>query len=454
MVAITVSGITLEMKYVFNNNGSLYYQRGVPKALQKRLQKRSFKIKLDPMLGNVSLQAQKLAKEHDALFKAMLGDKELTVSESKLVAINTLATFGLRPDDANKEADEYDLRFGDKYPHLDPFIDALAEKRRDGVSTKEDELALKMLYKPLPLTLTEALEVYFSSHERGSDAKWRKNIEFYWGLFVEHCGDIALKSVERDHVKSYILKRLAEGKKTGTVDKETNICAAVFRTAKIEKSINTINPFERQKIPGKGLDVKEKIVLNKEQLGAVISAAIAKDDDIRAIVVLQSVTGARISEIVGLRVADVCKLEGVSYLNIKEYTNGEAYRRLKTKNSIRESALLPFAAAIAEKLVKDAKGAFLFPRYVRKDGSINNDAADAAVNKWLKLQVPDLTSHCFRHTIKTLLRQVTSKAINDEITGHKGQDTADSYGLGVALKLKLKDLKKAFKGVEVKSVKT
>lgn len=451
MVAVTVSGITIEMKYVFNNNGSLYYQRGIPKPLQERLQRRNFKIKLDPMLGNVSLQAQKLAKEHDALFKAMLGDKELTVTEQKLLAINTLATFGLKPDDGNKEADEYDLRFGDKYPHLDPFLDALAEKMQDGTNNKTDDLAYKMLYKPLPLTLTEALDIYFSEHERGSEAKWRKNIEFYWGLFVDHCGDIAIKAVERDHVKSYILKRLADGKKTGTVDKELNICASVFNTARTVKSINTINPFERQKIPGKGLDVKEKIVLNKEQLGAVISAAIAKDDDIRAIVVLQSVTGARISEIVGLRVADVCKLDGVSYLNIREYTNGEAYRRLKTKNSIRESALLPFAAKIAEKLAKEATGAFLFPRYIRKDGSVNNDAADAAVNKWLKLQISDLTSHCFRHTIKTMLRQVTSKSINDEITGHRSQDTADTYGLGVALKLKLKELKKAFKGVEIAS---
>lgn len=448
MVAVTVSGITIEMKYVFNNNGSLYYQRGIPKPLQERLQRRNFKIKLDPMLGNVSLQAQKLAREHDALFKAMLGDKELTVSEQKLVAINTLATFGLRPDDGNKEADDYDLRFGDKFPHLDPFLDDLAEKMRDGSSTKIDDLAFKMLYKPLPLTLSEALDVYFSEHERGSEAEWRRNIEFYWGLFVEHCGDIALKAVERDHVKSYILKRLAAGKKTGTVDKELNICAAVFNTARTEKSINTINPFERQKIPGKGLDAKEKLVLKEDQLGQVIRAAIAKNDDIRAIVVLQAVTGARISEVVGLRVADVCKLDGISYLNIREYTNGEAYRRLKTKNSVREAPLLPFAAKVAEKLAKEATGEFLFPRYIKEDGTVNNDAADAAVNKWLKLQVGDLTSHCFRHTIKTLLRQVTSKSINDEITGHKGQDTADTYGLGVALKLKLKELKKAFKNVE------
>jgi hypothetical protein len=362
MVAVTVNAITIEMKYVINNNGSLYYQRAVPVALQQRLGKKTFKVPLDPMLGNVSLQALKLAKQHDALFKAMRGDTQLTVSESKLAAIEHLAKFGLRPDDGNKEADEYDLRFGDARPHLDAFLDDVVEKIHDGSASKEEQLAYKMLWKPLPLTLSEALDIYFSEHERGQEQRWRKKTEHYWELFVEHCGDVALQAVTREVVKSYINKRLSLGKKTGTVEKELAISSAIYNAARRAKSINCINPFEKQKIAGKGLDVKEKIVLTKPQLGDVIRAALAKADDIRAIVVLQSVTGARISEIAGLRAADVGAIDGVSYLNIREYGKD---RRLKTKNSIREAALLPFAAKVANKLADEATGAYLVDLHLK-----------------------------------------------------------------------------------------
>ena len=279
MVAISVAGITIEMRFVFSNNGSLYYQKAVPKSLQDRIGKRTLKIKLDPMLGNVGQQAKKLASQHDALFKGMQQDKSLTVSEQKLAAIAALAIHGLRPDDANKEAEIDDPAFNGLKPHLDSFMDEYIEKKRDGVATKEEDLAYKMLFKPMPMTLSEAIDVYFEEHERGTELEWRKNIRHYWDLFVDHAGDIALLAVERDTVKGYIRKRLELNKKTGTVEKELSIIGAVFNKARIAKSINCINPFERQTVPNAGKDAKKKLVLTKAQLSAVIKAAQAADDD-------------------------------------------------------------------------------------------------------------------------------------------------------------------------------
>lgn len=110
---------------------------------------------------------------------------------------------------------------------------------------------------------------------------------------------------------------------------------------------------------------------------------------------------------------------------------------------------MPFGTKAAKSQLQDAKGVWLFPRYITTEGTVNADSAGASVNKWLKGQITGLTSHSFRHTLKTYLREVTSKAISDEITGHSSADVADSYGLGVSLKTKLDALKKAFKGVEV-----
>lgn len=448
MVAVTVSGITIEMQYVFSNNGSLYYQRAIPKALQERLGRRTFKIKLDHMLGNVSIQAAKLAKQHDALFKAMQLNKELTFTEQKLAALATLASYGLRPDDGNAEGFIEDPKFEGLKPWINSFTDEYIDKQRDGLTTKEEDLAYKMLFKPLPMTLSEALDTYLEVHERGNEDKWRKNIEHYWGLFIDHAGDVALISVSRDDVKSYIQKRLNAGKKTGTVEKELAIISAIFNKARIEKSINCINPFERQKIPNAGKDVKKKLVLSKEQLQVVIKAAIAKNDDIRAIVLLQAATGARISEIVGLRVEDVAKLSGITYLKLQTHNDEHGERRLKNANSSREVPLVSFAKAAAVQLANDAKSNWLFPRYISETGEVLGTHASNTVNKWLNQQVSGLTSHSFRHTLKTYLREVTTKALNDEITGHVSGDTADQYGLGVSLKMKLDALNKALKELD------
>lgn len=449
MVAVTVAGITIEMKHVFSNNGSLYYQRAVPKALQGRLQKRTLKIKLDPMRGSVKLQAEKLAKEHDVLFKAMMGNTELTISEKKLAAIATLASHGLKPNDGNIYPDIDGPQFGQLQPHLDSFLDEYVDKHHDGVTSKEEDLAYKMLYKPLPMVLSEALDVYYEEHQRGSEEDFRKNTKHYWDLFIDHAGDIAVLSVERETVKDYIRKRLALGKKTGTVEKELSIIGAVFNKARIAKSINCINPFERLSVPNAGKDAKKKIVLSKEQLSTVIKAAQALNDDIRRIILLQAATGARISEIAGLRVEDVAKLNQTTYLKLQTHDDEHGIRSLKTASSIREIPLIGFAAKVAETQKKESTDIWLFQRYVSKEGKVNADSASGAVNQWLKKQVTGLTSHSFRHTIKTYLREVTSKAISDEITGHGSKDISDQYGLGVSLQTKLDALNKAFVGVEV-----
>lgn len=451
MVAITVAGISITMKYVTSNNGSLYYQRAIPKALQARLGKSNFKYPLDPMQGAISKQAEELARQHSALFKAMQQDSMLTVTEQKLAAIASLATHGLKPGDASKDADIDDPNpnLQGLKPHIEGFLDSYIEKHRERKTTKDEDLAYKMLYKPLPLTLSEAIDVYFDEHERGNEDKWRQNIKHYWDLFLDHAGDIALAAVERETVKAYIRKRLAEGKKTGTVEKELSIIGAVFNKARISKSINCINPFERQSVPNAGKDAKRKLVLEKQQLSGVLKAANSVNDDIRRIVLLQAATGARIAEIVGMRLSDLSELNGITFIKIQEHSDSHGSRSLKTVSSQREIPLVPFGTKAAKSQLQDAKGVWLFPRYITTEGTVNADSAGASVNKWLKGQITGLTSHSFRHTLKTYLREVTSKAISDEITGHSSADVADSYGLGVSLKTKLDALKKAFKGVDV-----
>ena len=449
MVTLVLGGMTIQMKHVVNNNGTPYYQRSVPKDLKQRIGKSLLKVKLEPAKGNIAVQAANLSREHDSLFKALRDDPSLTVSEQKVAAIALLAQFGLKQGDGNIKLQWPNIPANapDDQPHLDPFLDAYAENRQDGIENPTEELARKILISPLPLLLSEALDIYFDNHKRGQDKEFQQTTKAHWDKLVNLTGDIALVSLDRDMARRYMISRLEKGLKTATVKREMNQLAAVTQKVIIEHRLAMRNPFERLAPQAMGLDAKKKIVFSSKQLQEILDACRLKDDDIRRIVILQIATGARIAEIVGLRTCDV-SLSSIPSILIRPHFDSLGSRTLKTANSERTVPLLAFAAEAAKKqLVLVADSPYLFPRY--NDGTVKSDAADAVVNKWLKKTTKlDATSHCFRHTIKTLLRDVTSKGINDQITGHSSGDIADEYGLGYSLNEQLKALKKAFKNIK------
>lgn len=451
MGSLVIGNIKVTMSHLRQVGKHWYYQRAVPAAVQEQLGKKLIKIKLDSIKGNVVLQAERLAKDHDSLFKALREDSSLVPSEQKLAAIALLATKGLKSGDANigLKWPQIPISHEGETPHIDAFVDVYVERLREGETTEAEDLAFEMLRSPLPILLSETLDVYFCNHQRGQDKEFRKTTKAHWDKLIRSAGDIALASLDRSIAKTYMNSRLDEGLKTQSVKREMNLLSAVINKAIVELEIPMRNPFERLSPSALGDDASKKQVLSKEQLCSVIKAAQVANDDIRRIILLQAATGARLSEIVGLRSSDVKVLDGTSYLHFQIHTDEFGKRTLKNQNSVREVPLLPFAQAAALSQLKDSKGKFLFQRYISKDGAVNGNSADNAVNKWLKKQVTGLTSHSFRHTIKTYLREVTSKAISDEITGHGSKDVSDQYGLGVSLQTKLDALNKAFVGVEV-----
>ena len=391
MVTLVLGGMTIQMKHVVDNNGLPYYQRSVPKDLKGRIGKSLFKIKLEPTRGNnIAAQAASLAREHDALFKALREDPTLTVSEQKIAAIALLAQYGLKQGDGNVRLQwpSIPANAQDDQPHLDPFFDAYAENKHDGIENPTEELARKILTSPLPLLLSEALNVYFSNHSRGQDVAFRKTTKAHWEKLVTLTGDIALASLDRGMAIAYMNSRLNRGLKTQTVQREMNMLSAVVNKAIIELEIPMRNPFERLTPPSLGDDAEQKMVLNKDQLSFVIKAARSANDEIRRIVLLQAATGARISEIVGLRVEDVKSLNAINYLHFKRYSDLHGKRTLKNTNSVREVPLLPFAAEAVAQQVNLSSGTWLFQRYISSEGLVKGNSADAAVNKWLKTQIP------------------------------------------------------------------
>ena len=123
------------------------------------------------------------------------------------------------------------------------------------------------------------------------------------------------------------------------------------------------NPFEQVKLAGEGEDANNRIIYSDDALRAIAEACQARDDDIRWIVAMVVDTGARNSEIVGLRVEDVFLEEPVPHVWLREHL--KLGRTLKNPQSVRKLPLVGTALWGAKRAMRSAQksGAqWLFPR--------------------------------------------------------------------------------------------
>ncbi len=448
MARFQFGGSVLIVKYLCDNNGRPYYQRRIPDDLRVRFGKKKLSIPLDPAQGAPAIQVQRLAKSHDALFKALRQDPNLSMTEEKLAALAILQQFGLEPgvgqqrlDPRFDEAAQYDDQ-----PFLSEFHDELSELLRSGKFTNAHRLAYKALEGPLPILLSEMLPIYFEHHRRGAESVWKKKQEQYWQKLVHYFGDISALSVDREKARAYRSHRESLGLKSQSVQKDLNIVRAVFEVCIREVPLKMTNPFEGLSATAHGQDAKRREPFSLDELQRLVSAALHRSDDIRRIALACALTGARIGEIVGLRKCD-CKFDvRVPYVEFVEYPN----RRLKTANSVRKvPVVVPLRAELEKQLEEDTNSEALFPRYNRLEALLNASGASAAVNKWIR---DDLglhkTAHSLRHTMADLLREAgVTEDLREELLGHGRQKSADTYGLGRSLNLKIDALNAALTGL-------
>lgn len=451
--------LILNVDFIVNNNGQPYYQRGIPKDLQERFGKKIFKIKLDSNNRRKTVQQQALAykKTHDTLFNSLRKNPELTATETKLNAIALLQNFGLSQGDAEIEALlhndlAHDSHLLDKYADFHIYYNKMKEQ---GQLTKVDEVAMKALQTPLPLMLTEAADIYLKFHPKGQQSRFIKDTKVRWNKFVEITGDIPLMSLTRATAKKFIEKRSHQkyGKdksipiKTNTIQREIKTIQAVIAKVTREEEINLRNPFEAMTVQGLGSDRKVREPLTKRELSKLLNRCIDDFDEIRCLIILQACTGARISEIAGLRIKDIHTHEGITYISIKEYGK----RTVKTKHSVRNVPLIELALnALNLQLTSlDESAKAIFPRYA--DGTtVNSDGVSATVNKYIRSIGIDKTSHCLRHTLRDLLRHANVTVdIAHEIGGWGSQAMAEMYGRGHDISVKYDALTNALSHIQI-----
>jgi integrase len=431
-ITVIVNGFTL-------NNGLPYFQKAVPIALRSRMGRATIKIRLHDRDGHHAVQCHRLDQKYTALFRAMKEDPSIVPSEAKLAALALLEIAGLRPEDGAQEVrfTRSDGLLEVLNPARDLLHDFLTEK--DFVPSAVTAAAFSALDGKLPVLLSEAFVVYLDNHKRGNDKRFADSQEQHWKKLLDLLGDKPIKGVTRDDARKYRDHRLSSGVAPTTVAREINAIKAIFTKAIRELSLGIPNQFSALEIKQSNRNAQDRVPYSKDEIQHLVTEALRLDDEQRRIVLVLALTGARLAEIVGLRKTDFDPMD--RSIHIREHTA----RSVKTNQSNRVVPLLPIAFAAVSKQASEAKGAYLFPSYASEQGT-NADAASATLNKWAKKFVVDKTMHCFRHSLRDLLRAVMCpESVSKELGGWSAtHDVSVQYGQGYPLEIKREWLSKAY----------
>jgi len=442
MARLSLGSITLIVNGYHLNNGLPYFQKAVPPDLRSRFGKSLIKHRLHSEDGSVAVQCHRLNERYKALFRAMRNDQALTPPEVKAAGLALLQAGGLQPNEGLAEV-RIPLADG-RVEVLNPATDFLHDYLSDrGYSrSAATDAAFAALKGNSPVLLSEAFSVYLDNHKRGKDKAWIAKQKQHWDKLIRSLGDKPLVDVTRNDAKAYRNHRLDSGVKPSSIRREISTIKAVIAKAILELSLGITNQFSSLEIADNDGASTARVPYSVTEIRVLVEEALTANDEQRRIIVALAFTGARLAEIVGLRVEDV------DLTNKAIRIRTHAGRRLKNKQSERDvPLLLPAFNALKAQVELVGKG-MLFPRYVR-NGTVVAVSASAALNKWAKKRVADKIMHCFRHSLRDLLRAVgCPESVSKAIGGWASDgDVSEGYGSGYPLNIKRKWLEKAYKPV-------
>lgn len=284
--------------------------------------------------------------------------------------------------------------------------------------------------------------------EAGKGADDTRPIRYAVRHFIDLIGDKPVTAITRADVEAWLAS--FNGSAPATVKRRLgSICGLLNRTI-LSLEINQKNPFEKHRIRDANGNAK-RLPFSKAHL-KLIDAHLAAEDggpdrETRNIVNLLRNTGARLSEIGGLVIADCILDDGdIPFITIRD----NAVRDVKSDAATRRVPLLGIAQYAARDAVKHAKGRGDNPDKVALfecfDGS--DKAAKALSTKCCNviraagITSKRLTAHSLRHTIIEALKCAgIADRVLKRLVGHSSGSVTARYGSPA---LRLTESKDAF----------
>ncbi|MQG91322.1 tyrosine-type recombinase/integrase [Pseudomonas sp. MN1F] len=208
-----------------------------------------------------------------------------------------------------------------------------------------------------------------------------------------------------------------------------------------EQYKDRVNPFENHDLPqlrGKAKKDAARLAFTIEELSQLHTEAEGQGNQALAdLIALGTYTGARIEELVQLRVEHLIKCEGIRCIDITDS---------KTAAGIRVVPVHPALAEVVARLAADSVDGFLIPTTCRNQYGIRSDALSKAFGR-LKTSLGFGSKHVF-HSIRAsaithLVRADVADRLIKELVGHEtGTVTFDVYSQGSSAKQKLDAISK------------
>ncbi len=297
------------------------------------------------------------------------------------------------------------------------------------------------------LTMSQALERYrelssekfgLNTDKRASYKKWRPFVQAVdeWNSAMGKNHDVTkLKDADTWGYKEKLVELIA-AKKFDLASGRKKIMWLRLITAKVLKvdyGIKT-SPFDSVEFEGTAKKGKRPGFTN-EECKAVLDRIISgkSSDDLKALNVISSMTGATCKELCLLTKSDIHLNEAIPYISIRP----NELRDTVKSNGDRIRDIPVFGAAL-EWLKKFPDG---FERYRRHNGS---EALSAASNKIIDTVAEGKTFYSYRHRLATALRgSKCGDNLKNSIMGHSSRGFEMHYGETFPLENKLEALMKA-----------
>ena len=439
---INLGAFTVYMKYLSKrpNRKTYYYRRRVPKDLLRHYDKSYIEVSLkqtDKVVASKVCEKfhQQIEKEFRRLRMGLSKQEELSNFEA---AVNHLKLFNLTPEDAN---DNYEAN-----PAKDIFFESLDNTLLKNLSAKEyrsymegnkshltalseeQRSALSIITGQFRLMASQYPREYLKLRGQSENKKKVNECKAAINILIAVCGDKPPAQYKRVDVNK-LIRKLCEVKKTTTVERQLKSIRAMFNLVSREMDLaeDLQHPFYKFNIPDLGKDKKDKEEFDSDQLKVLRELPYSTNADITCLIHLMVDTGMRMSEACGLRVTDVHLDVETPHITLRR----NDARELKPKSSERLIPLVGASLSSMQYLLPMCINEYVFPRYIGKENNkLKNDNASAACKKRLVslLGTDCPTSHSFRHTMNTRLRNVSCpKDMRNEMLGW-ARDISDNYG--------------------------
>jgi uncharacterized protein DUF6538/integrase-like protein len=327
------------MAGIVRRGGQWIYRRRVPQRLRSIIGSREIRRTLDTSDLTV---AQRRWQAVHAEVGQMFAEAEKAVANPSVAAYKAVEQWRKKAsvvDDDREDSLDIGILNALEKDGLDPVQRSVLEallKRRSAEASKDNP--------PLSLVFDR-----YKNERRPSAKTWREFDRALRG-FTETVGDLPVRSIQKEHVRAWkqalltaVSKR--DGKspvRAATVQKLLNVLRAVLEWANREGIVDT-NPAHGVSrvaaLTGKADTVDERrMPFTVEQARDILSrlngggtTKLPAEGPMRWVWAISLYTGARVSEIIGLRREDVRQEDGVLVLDIRPH----AGRSLKTKASRR-----------------------------------------------------------------------------------------------------------------------